>query len=74
MIVTLKLMYFPLFLGGFKGFFSNVGRNNVQHQHDNEMKPAYNGTIDAFHSTETIKEYMELGEPPYINTNARGLV
>lgn len=38
------------------------------------MKPAYNGTIDAFHSTETIKEYMELGEPPYINTNARGLV
>lgn len=71
-------MFFPLFLGGFKGFFFKrrmpTGRNNVQHQHDNEMKPAYNGTIDAFHSTETIKEYMELGEPPYINTNARGLV
>lgn len=40
-----------------------IGRINVQHQHDNEMEPAYNGTIDAFHSTETIKEYMEIGEP-----------
>lgn len=39
------------------------------------MVPAvYNDTFDAFDNKGCNIEYMEIGEPSYINTNARGLV
>lgn len=52
----------------------SIARNSARQQQNKEMKPAYNDTIDAFHNTETNKEYMDIGEPSYINLDARGLV
>lgn len=52
----------------------SIARNSARQQQNKDMKPAYNDTIDAFHNTETNKEYMEIGEPSYINLDARGLV
>lgn len=53
----------------------SIARNNVRQQQNKEMVPAvYNDTFDAFHNKGCNIEYMEIGEPSYINTNARGLV
>lgn len=53
----------------------SIARNNARQQQNKEMVPAvYNNTFDAFHNKAYDNEYMEMGEPSYINTNARGLV
>lgn len=53
----------------------SIARNNVRQQQNKEMVPAvYNNTFDAFHNKAYDNEYMEMGEPSYINTKARGLV
>lgn len=52
----------------------SIARHNRRQQQNKEMKPDVNDNIDAFYNTETNKEYMEIGEPSYINMNARGLV
>uniref|UniRef100_A0A8W8NWE7 Scavenger receptor class F member 2 n=2 Tax=Magallana gigas TaxID=29159 RepID=A0A8W8NWE7_MAGGI len=53
----------------------SIARNNARQQQNKEMVPAvYNDTFDAFDNKGCNIEYMEIGEPSYINTNARGLV
>lgn len=49
----------------------SIARHNRRQQQNKEMKPDVNDNIDAFYNN---KEYMEIGEPSYINMNARGLV
>lgn len=53
----------------------SIARNNARQHQNKEMVPAvYNDTFDAFHNMGYDNEYVEMGEPSYINTNARGLV